>query len=149
MVVGRKIARDRSDAAFCESRGVRLNAQPCVRSQFYDDTDAIWRLSADEIRAMHRQLGRVKTARAPLLFAAVCMSASTSWSGLQRSCEAAACESACMAGKIYVQLDAKRRRASCVQNRGPFTPKNIVKDGLEAALANVQRHRCGDCFSRI
>jgi hypothetical protein len=29
----------------------------------------------------------------------------------------------------------------------PFEPKNVVSDGLEAALRHAQRHHCGDCWS--
>lgn len=37
------------------------------------------------------------------------------------------------------------RDEPCVQHGAELTPKNMVRDGLEAALRNAQRHDCGDC----
>jgi MoaA/NifB/PqqE/SkfB family radical SAM enzyme len=149
MVVGRENLHEiEAMLTFCESRGVRLNAQPVVfGARFYDDTGRHLALTADEIRAMHRQLGAWKRQGRPLMFAAAVYERIALWSDYNELTEASAGESACMAGKFYVHIDANGDVHPCVQNRGPYTPKNIVKDGLEAALANVQRHRCGDCFS--
>lgn len=69
------------------------------------------------------------------------------WHDFDQLTQRSAGSSACMAGKFYVHIEANGDVHPCVQAGGPYTPKNIVKDGLEAALRNVQQHECGDCFS--
>ena len=55
-------------------------------------------------------------------------------------------KSTCMAGTDYIHIEANGDVKPCVQHGGPFEPKNILRDGLEAALRNAQRHECGDCW---
>lgn len=149
MVVGRENLHEIEPMlAFCESRGIRLNAQPVVfGARYYDDNGRHLALTADEIRAMHRQLGEWKRQDRPLMFAPPAYERIASWPDYAQLTQRSAGESACMAGKFYVHIEANGDVFPCVQNGGPYTAKNIIKDGLEAALTNVPRHECGDCFS--
>jgi MoaA/NifB/PqqE/SkfB family radical SAM enzyme len=52
-----------------------------------------------------------------------------------------------MAGKFYVHIEPNGDVHPCVQHAAAYTPKNIVRDGLHAALAHAQQHDCGNCFS--
>lgn len=45
-----------------------------------------------------------------------------------------------------VHIEANGDVAPCVLHESPFTPKNLIRDGFEAALQHVQHHSCGDCF---
>jgi MoaA/NifB/PqqE/SkfB family radical SAM enzyme len=56
-------------------------------------------------------------------------------------------ESRCMAGRYYIHIEANGDVHPCVQHAASFTPKNIIRDGLETALRHVQHHNCGDCFT--
>ena len=56
-------------------------------------------------------------------------------------------ESDCMAGRDYVHIEPNGDVHPCVMHGARFEPKNILRDGLEAALRHVRRHDCGDCWS--
>jgi len=53
--------------------------------------------------------------------------------------------SSCMAGRDYIDIEANGDVHPCGLHTGAFTPKNIVRDGLDAAVANARHHECGDC----
>jgi len=55
-------------------------------------------------------------------------------------------ESTCMAGRFYVHVEPNGDVHPCNQHDAHFEPKNLVRDGFEAALVHAQRHDCGDCF---
>jgi MoaA/NifB/PqqE/SkfB family radical SAM enzyme len=55
--------------------------------------------------------------------------------------------SQCMAGRYYIHIEPNGDVHPCIQHAAAFTPKNLVRDGFEAALANAQQHDCGNCFS--
>jgi MoaA/NifB/PqqE/SkfB family radical SAM enzyme len=149
MVVGRDTLDEIEPMlAFCEARGVSLNAQPVVfGTQYYDESGRHLALSAEETRAMHRQLAEWKRRGRRLMFSPAVYARVASWSDYGQLTQRSAGRSACMAGRYYVHIEANGDVHPCVQHGATFTPKNIATDGLEAALGHVQQHNCGDCFS--
>lgn len=149
MVVGRDTVDEIEPMlAFCERRGMRLNAQPVTfGAPYYDERGRHLALTAEQTRAMHRQLVAWKRQGRPLMFAADSYARVAAWPDYGQLTQRSAGDSTCMAGRSYIHIEANGDVRPCVQHGGPFTPKNIVRDGLEAALVNTQRHECGDCFS--
>jgi pyrroloquinoline quinone biosynthesis protein E len=134
--------------AFCEARGIGLNAQPVVFGrQYYDDAARRYALTTEQIHAMHRQLAAWKRQGRPLMFAAATYENVLDWTDYGELSVRRADGSSCMAGRFYVHIEPNGDVHPCAQHGASFTPRNIARDGLEAALANVQRHDCGDCFS--
>ena len=133
---------------FCEARGIGLNAQPVVFGRtYYDDAARPFALSDAQVRDMHRRLAAWKRAGRPLMFAASTYDRVLDWSDYGELSVRQAGRSSCMAGRMYVHIEPNGDVHPCGQHGAAFTPKNIAHDGLEAALAHVQRHDCGDCFS--
>lgn len=134
--------------AYCESKGIRLNAQPVAfGAPYYDESGRHHALTADDTRAMHRKLVDWKRQGRPLMFAPSSYARVAQWADYNDLTLPSVGESGCMAGKFYIHIEANGDIRPCVQHGGPFTPKNLIKDGLEAALAHVQHHQCGDCYS--
>jgi MoaA/NifB/PqqE/SkfB family radical SAM enzyme len=134
--------------AFCEARGIGLNAQPVVFGrQYYDDAARPYALSTEQIRAMHRQLAVWKRQGRPLMFAASTYENVLDWSDYGEISITSEDGSSCMAGRFYIHIEPNGDIHPCAQHIAHFQPKSIVRDGLEAALTNVQRHDCSDCFS--
>jgi MoaA/NifB/PqqE/SkfB family radical SAM enzyme len=133
---------------FCEARGIGLNAQPVVFGRkYYNDAARPYALSNDQVRAMHRQLVAWKRAGRPLMFAASTYENVLDWPDYGELSRRSTNGSACMAGRYYVHIEPNGDVHPCGQHAADFRPKNIVRDGLEAALTHVQRHDCRDCFS--
>lgn len=133
---------------FCEARGIGLNAQPVVFGRkYYDDAARPFALSDEQVRAMHRRLAGWKRAGRPLMFAASTYERVVDWSDYGEISERHEGGSSCMAGRMYIHIEPNGDVHPCAQHTAAFTPKNIARDGLEAALTHVQRHDCGDCFS--
>jgi MoaA/NifB/PqqE/SkfB family radical SAM enzyme len=132
---------------FCEARGLRLNAQAVgFGTEFYDDAARPLGLSADETRTTHRRLAEWKRQGRALMFSAAAYEKVLSWPDPGQPTAPSHGESACMAGKFYVHIQANGDVHPCVQHNAHFTAKNILSDGLEDALRNAQRHDCGDCW---
>jgi MoaA/NifB/PqqE/SkfB family radical SAM enzyme len=133
---------------FCEARGIGLNAQPVVFGRkYYNDAARPYALSNDQVRAMHRQLVAWKRAGRPLMFAASTYENVLGWPDYGELSQRTANGSTCMAGRYYIHIEPNGDVHPCAQHTADFQPKNIARDGLEAALTHVQRHDCGDCFS--
>ncbi len=133
---------------FCEARGIGLNAQPVVFGRrYYDDAARPYALDAEQIRAMHVQLAGWKRAGRPLMFAAATYEKVLDWSDYGELSRPSEDGAACMAGRFYVHVEPNGDVHPCVQHSANFTPRNLARDGLEAALTHVQRHDCHDCFS--
>jgi MoaA/NifB/PqqE/SkfB family radical SAM enzyme len=149
MVVNRRnLAEVEPMLAFCEARGVQFNAQPVMFGvEFYDPAARSIALTTDEIRAMHHRLAALKRAGRGLMFSARTYEGVAEWPDYETATHASDGESPCMAGKFYVHIDANGDVQPCVQHGARLAPKNVVRDGLEAALRNAQRHDCGDCFT--
>jgi MoaA/NifB/PqqE/SkfB family radical SAM enzyme len=132
----------------CEASGARLNAQPVAFGVvFYDERARALALSADQTRDVHRRLAAWKRAGRAVMFSAGAYEKVLSWPDLRSLTVPSAGESACMAGKDYVHIEPNGDVHPCVMHGPPFEPKNVVSDGLEAALRHAQRHHCGDCWS--
>ena len=70
--------------------------------------------------------------------------------GLRRAVAARARSgSACMAGRFYIHIEPNGDVHPCVQHGADFTPKNIVRDGLEAALAQRPASRLRRLLQRL
>jgi MoaA/NifB/PqqE/SkfB family radical SAM enzyme len=132
---------------FCEERGMGVHVQPAVYGRkYYDDAVREFMLSDEQIREMHRRLGELKRQGRPLMFAAATYEKVLAWEDFGEVSQRAEGKSTCMAGRFYVHIEPDGDVHPCNQHAAVFEPKNIVRDGLEAALANAQQHDCGDCF---
>lgn len=133
---------------FCEARGVGLHVQPAVYGRkYYDDAVQEFALSDEQIRTMHRRLGEWKRQGRPLMFAAPTYEKVIDWADYNEISTRMDGRSSCMAGRYYVHIEPNGDVHPCNQHDADFKPANLVRDGLEAALAHAQRHDCGDCFS--
>jgi MoaA/NifB/PqqE/SkfB family radical SAM enzyme len=134
--------------AFCEARGLGLNAQPVVFGRkYYDDKARPFALRDDQVRLMHRRLAEWKRQGRPLMFGASTYENVVKWDDYGELSRRVEPPSTCMAGRFYIHIEPNGDVHPCGQHGAAFTPKNIVGDGLEAALSHVQRHDCGNCFS--
>src|SRR5262245_53126205 len=133
---------------FCEVRGIGLNAQPVAFGRkYYDDAARPYALSDEQIRVMHRKLGQWKRQGRALMFAAATYENVLDWDDYGDLSRRGDTPSPCMAGRYYIHIEPNGDVHPCAQHNANFVPKNIVRDGLEAALAQVQCHDCTDCFS--
>lgn len=133
---------------FCEARGIGLNAQPVVFGrQYYDDAARPYALSDEQVRAMHRKLMEWKRHGRALMFAASTYENVLDWPDYGEIAQRTTGDSSCMAGRFYIHIEPNGDVHPCTQHNADFRPKNIARDGLEAALAHAQHHDCGDCFS--
>lgn len=134
--------------AFCETRGIGLHAQPVVFGRpYYDDAARPLALSDDQMRTVHHRLAAWKRAGRPLMFAASTYDNVAAWPDYGDLTHRSPAGSSCMAGRFYVHFEPNGDVHPCGQHGATFTPRNILRDGLDAALTHVQRHDCGDCFS--
>jgi len=133
---------------FCEARGLGLNAQPAVFGrQYYDDAARPYALSDEQVRIMHRRLADWKWRGRPLMFGAATYENVLAWANYGDVSKRISQPSACMAGRFYVHIEPNGDVHPCGQHAASLTPKNIARDGLDAALAHAQQHDCGNCFS--
>ena len=134
--------------AFCEARGLGLNAQPVVFGRkYYDDQARPFALDDAQVRAMHRRLADWKRQGRPLMFGASTYENVRAWTDYGEISRRGPAASHCMAGRFYIHIEPNGDVHPCVQHAASLTPKNIVRDGLDAALMHVQRHDCSNCFS--
>ena len=132
---------------FCEQRGMGIHVQPAVSGRKYYDDVSEYGLSDEQIRAMHRQLAELKRQGRPLMFAAATYENTIDWHDYGVISERADGRSPCMAGRFYVHIEPNGDVHPCNQHDAAYEPKNIVRDGLDAALENAQTHDCHTCFS--
>jgi MoaA/NifB/PqqE/SkfB family radical SAM enzyme len=132
--------------AFCETRGYRLNAQVVMFGHEYQDSSAkSLRLDENEERAMYRQLAAWKRSGRAMMFAASTYDRTSQWPVQAELTTPSDGPSTCMAGRFYVHIEPNGDVHPCGLHGGPFRPKNVVSDGLPAALQNARHHTCGDC----
>ncbi|MEO8601172.1 MAG: radical SAM protein [bacterium] len=132
---------------FCEQQGIGLNIQPAVFGlPYYDDGAKPQALDQAETRAMYRQLAAWKRAGRGLMFAAHIYERSSLWDDYATLSRRSPGQSDCAMGRFYVHIEANGDVHPCVQHGATFTPRNIIRDGIDAALLHTQRHDCGDCF---
>ncbi len=133
---------------FCEAQGIGLNVQPAVFGlPYYDDGAQPLALSNDETRELYGALAAWKRAGRPLMFAARTYEGAMAWDDYRTLSTASEGQSSCVMGSVYVHIEANGDVHPCVQSTARFTPKNLIADGYDAALAHAQRHECGDCYS--
>jgi len=133
--------------AFCEQHDIGLNIQPAVFGmQYYDDAAQPLALDDGQTRAMYRQLAAWKRAGRRLMFAAHIYERSAGWDDYRTLSRRNPDAADCAMGRFYVHVEANGDVHPCVQHHATFAPKNIARDGLDAALANAQRHDCTECF---
>jgi len=132
---------------FCEARGVGVHVQPAVSGRkYYDDAVRQFALSDEQVRTMHRRLAEWKRQGRALMFAASTYENVLDWTDYGEISQRTPARSSCMAGRFYVHVEPNGDVHPCNQHDADFQPRNIVRDGLEAALKNAQRHDCGDCY---
>ena len=132
---------------FCEARGVPMNAQPVVYGRRYYGNEAQdVTLTPEQIRSVHRRLVEWKQQGRGLVFSAWAYQKAVDWPDYDVLSTRSEGESSCMAGKDFIRIEANGDVLPCVQYDADLLPKNILRDGLEEALRNVQIHNCGDCW---
>jgi len=133
---------------FCEARDIGLNVQPAVFGlPFYDDGAKPLALDQAGTREMFLTLARLKRDGRPLMFAAATYENAGGWSDYQQLTRPSEGRSSCIMGRVYVHIDANGDVYPCVQTSASFRPKNVVRDGYDAAFTHVQHHECGDCYT--
>ena len=133
---------------FCEARGVGFHAQPIIFGrQYYDETARRLALTNEEVRALHKRLAGWKSQGRRLMFSARSYEKTLEWKDYGELAIQSPGESSCMAGKDYIHIEPNGDVHPCLQHGAKFTPKNIIKDGLEEALRHTRRHNCGDCYT--
>jgi MoaA/NifB/PqqE/SkfB family radical SAM enzyme len=150
MVLTQENVRDLEDMlAFCRARGIQLHAQPIMlMGRFYEPGARSYALDDGQIKEVHQRLARWKQEGQPLMFSAMTYSNVAEWQDYSTLAVRSRGESTCMAGRYYyyIHIDSNGDIHPCVSHAASFTPKNIVRDGLTAALRHVQHHNCGNCW---
>ena len=132
---------------FCEARGVRLNPQPIAFGREAFDRDAArLALSNEQNRVLHRQLVRWKREGRALMFSPAAYQVAVDWPDNAELTRRCAGESDCMAGRFYVHVEANGDVWPCSMHGADFVAKNLLGDGVEAALRQARHHNCADCF---
>ncbi|HSP98079.1 MAG TPA: radical SAM protein [Candidatus Dormibacteraeota bacterium] len=133
---------------YCEARGLGLNVQPAVFGlPYYDDAAKPLALDEQQTREMYRTLAGLKRAGRSLMFAAATYDHAGRWPDYGTLSRPSDGPSSCVMGRVYVHIEANGDVYPCVQSSATVRPKNIIRDGFDAALTHVQRHNCGDCYS--
>jgi MoaA/NifB/PqqE/SkfB family radical SAM enzyme len=149
MVVSRQNAgRLEAMLDFCEARGVGLHAQPVSFGLHYTDEGARdLALDPEQVRAIHRELAEWKRQGRPLMFSPAAYRGVAEWPDYREMTSRSRGPSRCMAGKLYVHIEANGDVWPCQQHGADFKPLNVLHDGLEEALRQAKRHDCGDCYT--
>lgn len=133
---------------FCESKEIKMNAQPIKFGvKYYDDEAMKLSLTPDQIREFHLQMVEWKKKRRGIMFSASSYMKALDWPDLTQNTIQSEGYSGCMAGNFYYHIDPDGDVIPCIPHGADFTPKNILKDGLYEALRHVRHHNCGDCWS--
>jgi MoaA/NifB/PqqE/SkfB family radical SAM enzyme len=134
---------------FCEEHGIGFHAQPMVFGRpAYDEKARGLALDDETVGRIHRRLAELRRAGRPLMFAARTYELAARWPSHEVLTTPSEGDSPCMAGRSYIHIEPNGDVWPCGQHGDEgFVARNIVADGLERALANASRHRCGDCYS--
>jgi MoaA/NifB/PqqE/SkfB family radical SAM enzyme len=133
---------------FCEARGAGMHAQPVLFGRrAFDDAARHLELTPEQMRTMHMRLAEWKRQGRKLMFSASSYQGAAAWPDHTVLTTRSDGPSPCVAGKSYIHIEPNGDVWPCHQHGAEFTPRNIVRDGLEAALQHVQQHNCGDCFT--
>ncbi len=133
---------------FCEAQGIGLNVQPAVFGLAnYAEAARPLALDNTETRDMFGALARWKRAGRPLMFAAATYENATRWGDYGELLRPSTGRTTCVMGRVYVHIEPNGDVFPCVQTTATFRAKNLIADGVSAALAHAQTHECGDCYS--
>jgi MoaA/NifB/PqqE/SkfB family radical SAM enzyme len=131
---------------FCEQRGFRLNAQAVMfATDYHDEGAADLGLSQREESRLYSELAELARQGRSLMFAAATYERTARWPDYAARVRAMEGVSGCMAGRYYIHIEPNGDVHPCNYHLGSFTPKNMIRDGLEAALRHARRHNCADC----
>jgi MoaA/NifB/PqqE/SkfB family radical SAM enzyme len=131
---------------FCERWGLGLNAQAVMFGKAYQDDQAMFLgLSQRDEQEMYQRLARWKRQGRPLMFSADSYERTSAWPDYRTLSVRGPGASSCMAGRDYIHIEPNGDVHPCGLHGATFTPKNLLRDGLEAALLNAQHHDCADC----
>ncbi|HKJ23693.1 MAG TPA: radical SAM protein [Myxococcota bacterium] len=150
MVMTRKnVGELESLLAWCEARGIGFHAQPLIFGRPpYDEGAREMALQEPELAEIHRRMAAWRRAGRPLMFSAATYERAARWPTHDVLTVPSEGESSCMAGRSYVHIEPNGDVWPCGQHGDTgFVARNLVSDGLEAALRNAAHHRCGDCYS--
>ncbi|OGD18927.1 MAG: hypothetical protein A2W03_13810 [Candidatus Aminicenantes bacterium RBG_16_63_16] len=132
---------------FCEARGLLMNAQPIIFGRtYYEEAAKPLGLAPDEVRSLHRRLAGWKKQGRSLLFSTRAYLKAVDWPDLAELTVRSAGPSACPAGKDYFHVEPNGDVLPCIQHGASFSPKNIIRDGIENAFRHAREHDCGDCW---
>lgn len=132
---------------FCETRGIRMNAQPVAFGGLvYNDRARFLALSDSEIREVHSRMIRWKKNGRPLLFSARAYQEVLQWPDYGVLAVQENGRSSCVAGKEYIRIESNGAIIPCCQYKADFSPKNIMIHGLVESLDHVRTHRCARCW---
>ena len=135
--------------ALARRLGVMVNFQiPQSNPEMYGPGAREWMPSPEDIRAILGRVTAAKEAGAPVLFSTRSYRHTIGWRDyaverLERPGEV----SPCTAGRYFLQVEPNGDVYPCVLHIGHFTPKNVVRDGVEEAWRHAQRHSCFDCYN--
>lgn len=133
---------------FCEGRGMRMNAQPIkFGTEYYDEGARSIALTPEQIRNVHRQLSSWKKQGRGLMFSPQAYRKALEWPDLNTNTIQSSGYSKCMAGRYYFHIDPDGDVIPCIPHGGGFSPKNVLRDGVDEALRHARYHKCGDCWS--
>jgi MoaA/NifB/PqqE/SkfB family radical SAM enzyme len=129
--------------------GVMVNFQiPQSNVEMYGEGAKAWMPSPEEIRTILERVTAAKAAGAPVLFSTRSYRHTLGWKDYSiERVERPGEVSPCTAGKYFLQVEPNGDVYPCVLHVGTFTPKNVVRDGVEAAWAHAQHHSCFDCYN--
>jgi MoaA/NifB/PqqE/SkfB family radical SAM enzyme len=129
--------------------GVMVNFQiPQFNPVMYGPGARQWMPEPDDVRAILARIAAAKESGAPVLFSARSYRHTLGWHDyaverVERPGEV----SPCTAGRYFLQVEPNGDVYPCVLHIGRFTPKNALRDGVDAAWRHAQRHSCFACYN--
>ena len=102
-------------------------------------------LAEEEERALYRRLAEWKRSGRRLVFSAQSYDRTAAWPDFGILSVRGPFPSACPMGREYVHIEPDGDVHPCGLHGAQFTPKNILRDGLEESVRNASRHDCADC----
>jgi MoaA/NifB/PqqE/SkfB family radical SAM enzyme len=129
--------------------GIMVNFQiPQFNPEMYGPGAKGWMPSPEQIRTILAEITAAKEAGAPVLFSTRSYQHTLAWENFAiERVERPGEVSPCTAGKYFLQVEPNGDIYPCVLHVGHFTPKNTVRDGVEAAWQHAQHHSCFDCYN--
>jgi MoaA/NifB/PqqE/SkfB family radical SAM enzyme len=132
----------------CESKGIRLNAQPVKFGRMYYREEARdIALTDGQVRALHERIVAWKKQGRPFMFSSLAYKRAMTWEDFHVLTTRSRKNSRCVCGRDYIHIEANGDVIPCIQHGASLTPKNIIRDGLKEALRQTRHHDCGDCWT--